>query len=178
MANHRPPRWVKTPAQIALERREIAKRYAAGGTKTVRGAWFAAIRLAELTRWLEHTFGAGVELEPEDKRSETIIRVFVHHLIVLKDGPRRASDWMRLYCPWLALRSRETLISEASHCTIHFKARTLGWKLKLTDDLRVALAITTISPIDVSDDELQARRKAKRAALMRAARAARKPPPA
>lgn len=173
MAN-RPPRWIKTPAQIALDRSEIAKRYAAKGKRTVRGAWFAAIRLKELTRWLDHVNGAGIELDPDERNSETIVRVFVHHLIVLKDGARRASDWMALYAPSLSLRSREMLISEASHCAIYWTADKLAWKLGIRDALRTELKLTTIGAIDCNKDQRKARDRKRRAEAERARRAAAK----
>lgn len=173
MAN-RPPRWIKTPAQIALDRSEIAKRYTAKGKRSVRGAWLAAIRMAELTRWLDHVNGAGAELDPNDKRSETIIRVFVHHLMVLREGSRRASSWMKVYCPWLSLRSQEMLISEASHCTIHWTADRIAWKLGIRDALRTELKLTTIGAIDFSKEQRKARDRARRAEAEKARRAARK----
>jgi hypothetical protein len=173
MAN-RPPRWIKTPAQIALDRRERARRYKARGKPTVRGAWLAAIRLAELTRWLDHINGAGVELDPHDRNSETIVRVFVHHFVGLKDGSRRAADWMATYCPWFTLRSRESLITEACHCTIHWTADRLAWKLGVRDALRTELELTTIGAIDVTKAQRAQRRKAMQAAAQRALRAKRK----
>jgi hypothetical protein len=168
------PRWIKTPAQIQLERREIAKRYRKRGKPSLRGAWLAAIRIAELTRWLDLTNGAGTELDPDDKASETIIRVFVHHLVVLKDGTRRASDWLMLYAPWLTLRSREALISEAAHCTIHWTADRLAWKIGLRDELRTELKITTIGAIDCSKEQRRARDRVRRAQAEKDRRAARK----
>jgi hypothetical protein len=169
------PRWTKTAAQIALTRSEIAKRYAARGkTPTVRGAWLASIRLAELTRWLHHVHGAGIELDQDDPSSEQITRIFVHHLIVLKDGSRRAAEWMATYCPWFTLRSREALITEATHCTIHWTADRLAWKIGLKDALRTELKITTIGAIDMSKEQRKARDKARRAEAEKARRVARK----
>lgn len=168
------PRWIKTQAQVQLERREIAKRYRKRGKPSLRGAWLAAIRIAELTRWLDLTNGAGTELDPDDKASETIIRVFVHHLVVLKDGTRRASDWLMLYAPWLTLRSREALISEAAHCTIHWTADRLAWKLGIRDAIRTELEFTTIGAIDCSKEQRAKRRKAMQAAAQRTLRAKRK----
>lgn len=168
------PKWIKTQAQIDLDRREIGKRYSKRGKQSLRGAWFAAIRLAELTRWLDHVNGAGAELDPDDSRSETIIRVFVHHLVVLRDGSRRAAAWMETYSPWLSLRSREALISEASHCTIHWCADKLAWKLGIRDATRTELMFTSIGAIDCNKEQRKARDRARRAQAERNRRAARK----
>ncbi len=133
----------------------------------------AAIRLAELSRWLDDTHGAGTELEP-DSHSETIARIFVHHLVILADGRRRAAEWMAIYCPWISIRSREAMISEANHCPIKWTADKLAWKISLKDAKRTELKITTIGAIDVSKEQRAARRKAQQAELQRALRAKRK----
>lgn len=132
----------------------------------------AAIRLAELTRWLDAVHGPG-QIEPGEQ-GELITRIFVHHLIGLPHGARRAADWMASRVPWIALRSREALITEAGYCPIKWKARTLGWKLRLTAEQRASLKITTIAPIDMTDGDMLAARKARQAASQRALRAARR----
>lgn len=133
----------------------------------------AAIRIAELMRWLEDTFGAGVELEPS-AQAETIIRIFAHHFLCLPSGPRRLSDWYRTYCPWLALRDREYLISEATHCPLKWSADKLAWKLRLTDEQRGRLKITTIGAIDCNKDQRKERDRKRRAEREKARRAAKR----
>lgn len=133
----------------------------------------AAIRIAELSRWLGDQIGSGVELEPS-QWSEGIARIFVHHFVVIADGNRRASEWLHDYCPWITARDREAMISEANHCPLKYSADTLAWKLRLTDAKRSELKITTIGAIDVGKDQRAARRKRLRAELMRKLRADRK----
>lgn len=161
-----------SPELIAARKREIARRYAAKAKVGKRGRAMAAIRLAELTRWLDAVHGIG-ELEPNEQ-GELIARIFVHHLIGLPHGDRRAADWLMTRCTWIALRSREAMITEAGHCPIKWKARTLGWKLRLTAEQRAALKITTIAPVDMTDEAMAAARKARQAASQRALRAARR----
>ena len=143
-----------------------------------RSAAMAAIRLAELTRWMDDTFGAGVELEPST-RSEDIVRFFVHHFPPLRDGTRRAADWIQTYAPWIGRRDREAMISEAAQCQIFWSSDKLGWKVGLTEEQRSRLKITTIGAIGVTKEQRAANRKALQAKCMRELRAKRRgdPPP-
>jgi hypothetical protein len=133
----------------------------------------AAIRIAELTRWLDDACGAGAELE-RCKWSEEIAHIFVHHFVVLSDGNRRAAEWLATYCPWIERRDREYLITEANHCPLKWSADKLAWKIRLTDGKRSQLKITTIGAIDCGKGQRAARRKKRRAELMRNLRAKRK----
>lgn len=133
----------------------------------------AAIRIAELGRWLADANGEGVELEPS-QWSEGIARIFVHHFVVIADGNRRAAQWLDDYCPWISTPDREYMISEANHCPLKWSADKLAWKIGLKDEQRASLKITTIGAIDVSREQRAERRKAKQAELQRILRAKRK----
>lgn len=133
----------------------------------------AAIRIAELLRWLADLAGAGAELEPSNA-SEGIARILVHHFVVLADGNRRAAQWLATYCPWISIPDREYMITEANHCPLKWTADKLAWKIDLRDEQRTRLKITTIGAIDVSRDQRAVRRKANRAELMRRLRKQRK----
>ena len=153
MANHSP-----SPQRVAALKIEIAKRYKHQTKVGKRTRSMAAIRISELTKWLDHVVGAGAELEPTEW-SAGIARIFVHHLVTLSDGNRKAADWMATYCPWIDRRDREHMISEANHCPLKWSADKLAWKLRLTDAKRTELKITTIGAIDCSRDQRIARRK-------------------
>lgn len=127
-----------------------------------RSRAMAAIRLAELTRWLDDTFGAGVEL-PADEPSYLIVRIFAHHMGGLSDTPRRILSWIMVYAPWISPRDRERLVNEVTDCPIKWTADRLAWKLKLTDAKRTELKIKTIGAIDCNREQRELRRKAKRA---------------
>lgn len=136
----------------------------------------AAIRISELSKWLADTYGAGVELEPSTF-AEDIARIFVHHFAILADGSRRAAEWLTTYTPWITVRDREAMISEAASCQIKWKADTLGWKLGLTEEQRARLKITTIGARGVNKQmRIQRRNKAK-AERERARRAAKRTTP-
>lgn len=160
MVNRRP-----SPEQVAARKYEIAKRYkrnAAKAGQRNRSRGMAAIRLAELTRWLDDTYGQGVELEP-DHQGEALVRIFAHHFGGLADAPRRITSWISVYAPWLGLRSRERLIRECVECPIRWSADKLAWKLRLTEATRARLKIRTIGAIDCNREQRLARAKVRRA---------------
>ncbi len=126
----------------------------------------AAIRLAELTRWLHDTNGAGVELEPSEQSILTV-RIFAHHMGSLPDMPRRVTSWITTYAPWLSIASREVLIAEVAAKPLKWSADVLAWKLGLRDEQRGRLKIRTIGAIDCNREQRAERRKAKRAEHMR-----------
>lgn len=166
MVNRRPSLEV-----VNAKRHEIKRRYEHHRKVSRRSRAMAAIRIAELSRWLDDAYGAGTELDATDQ-SETIARIFVHHLVVLSDGNRRAAQWLATYAPWISLRSRETLISEANHCPIKWTADKLAWKIGMKDEQRSALKITTIGAIDCSRDQRKERDRKRRAERERQRRAA------
>lgn len=157
MVNQRP-----SPEQIAARKFEIAKRYNRKAKVGKRTRSMAAIRLAELTRWLDDTYGAGLELYAGE-RGYLIARIFAHHLGALPDAPRRITVWCSTYAPWISPRDLERLISEVLDCQIKWSADKLAWKLRLTDEQRTRLKIRTIGAMDCNREQREARRKAKRA---------------
>lgn len=162
-----------TPELVAAKRWEIKQRYERHAKVGRRSRGMAAFRLSELSRWLDDEFGAGVELEPCD-RSETIIRVFVHHLMSLAQGPRRTSAWFHRYAPWLSLRDQEYLISEATYCPLKWSADKLAWKLRIKDEQRSRLKLKTIGAIDCNKDQRKARDRKRRADREKARRDAKR----
>lgn len=160
-----------TPELIKARKWEIKRRYAHHAKVGKRTRSMAAIRLAELTRWLDDTHGRGVELDPSDE-SVLIARIFAHHMGTLPDMPRRVKAWIDRYSPWLDLASQERLIGEVAQCPIKWSADKLAWKLRLTDEQRTRLKIKTIGAIDCNKEQRAIRRNAAKAARERARRAA------
>lgn len=154
-----------SPEQIAARKYEIARRYKRKSAKAGlrnRSRGMAAIRLAELTRWLDDTYGQGVELEP-GAASYAVVRIFAHHLGGLADTPRRITRWCDTYAPWISPRDLERLIRECIECPIRWSADKLAWRLRMTEATRARLKIRTIGAIDCSRDQRRARAKARRA---------------
>lgn len=172
MVNRRP-----TPEQLAARKYEIARRYRRKAGKIAnRSRGMAAIRLAELTRWIDDRFGQGVELEPCDA-SYSLVRVVAHHIGALPDSPRRITRWTATYAPWISPRDLERLIREVAECSIKWSADKLAWRIRLDDATRARLKIRTIGAYDVTKEQRQDRRKARRAERD-AIRRPRKPKPA
>lgn len=130
----------------------------------------AALRLAELTRWLDDTHGAGVELEPSDE-SLRLLKLFAHHMAALPEMPRRVKAWIDRYTPWLTLASQEVLIAEVAECPLKWSADLLAWKIRLTDEQRTRLKIRTIGAIDCSAEQRKERRKRQHAERQKRLRA-------
>jgi hypothetical protein len=170
MVNRRP-----TPELIRARKWEIKRRYENHPKVGRRSRGMAAIRIAELMRWFDDEYGAGVEIEPND-RSELIVRIFAHHFMSLPQGPRRLSSWFDRYAPWLSLRDREYLISEATHCPLKWSADKLAWKIGLKDEQRAKLKITTIGAIDCNREQRKQRDRERRAQAERNRRAAKHTP--
>lgn len=168
MVNHRPD-----PHLVRAKQWEIKRRYEHHPKVGKRTRSMAALRLADLTRWLDDKYGQGVELEP-CQPSADIARIMVHHFVVLADGNRKAADWFNVYCPWIERRDRESMITEANHCPLKWSADKLAWKIVLRDEQRSRLKITTIGAIDCNLEQRAKRRKQRRAELMRNLRAARR----
>lgn len=153
-----------SPKRLAALKLEIALRYkrnAAESRKRNRSRGMAAIRLSELTRWLDDTYGAGVELEATD-HSYMLVRIMAHHLGSLPDTPRRITAWTAAYAPWISPRDLERLITEVNDCPLKWSADKLAWKIRLTDAKRTELKIKTIGAIDCNREQRELRRKAKR----------------
>lgn len=162
-----------TPERIAAKRWEIKRRYEHHPKVSKRSRSMAAIRIAELQRWLGDVVGAGAELEAS-QWSEGVARIFVHHFVVLSDGNRRAAQWLATYCPWIETRDREYMITEANHCPLKWSADKLAWKIRLTDAKRTELKIKTIGAIDCNADQRKERRKRDHAARQKRLRATRR----
>lgn len=167
MANQRPPLWL-----VEAKKLEIRRRYAHKGKVGKRTRSMAAIRLSELTRWLDYTSGAGA-LKPSE-HSILIARIFAHHLGGLPDSARRIDAWLNHYAPWLDIPSRERLISQVNECQIKWSADKLAWKIGLTDQLRTNLKIRTIGAIDCTKEQRKERRKRQHAERQKRLRAAKR----
>lgn len=165
MVNRRP-----TPAIIAARQWEIKRRYSRKVAVGKRTRSMAAIRLADLTRWLDDAFGQGVELEPSEQ-SIVIARIFAHHMGGLPEAGRRIVSWLGDRAPWIKGADRERLISEVTQCPLKWSADKLAWKIRLTDATRSRLKITTIGAIDCSKEQRAERRKQRNAERNRTRRA-------
>jgi hypothetical protein len=166
--------WKRPTLEVIKARQwEIKRRYARqAGKVTKRGRSMAAIRLAELTRWLHDTHGAGVELEPGDGLK--IAEIFAHHMAALANAEQRIAEWIGFYAPSIPPLDRQHLIANAMGKPVHWSADKLGWKIKLSEEQRARLKIRTIGAMGISKEQRAERRKQRQAELQRALRAKRK----
>jgi hypothetical protein len=165
MINRRP-----TPELIAARRWEIKQRYERHSKVGKRTKSMAAIRLAELTRWLYDTHGEGVELKP-GLEAVRIAEIFAHHLAGLAKAEQRIRTWLSYYAPSIPPREQERLIANAMGKPIHWSADTLAWKIKLTDEQRTRLKIRTIGAMGISKEQRKERDRQRRAKAERDRRA-------
>lgn len=136
----------------------------------------AAIRLAELTRWLHDTYGSGVELEA-GRDALQIAEIFAHHMAALANAERRISQWLTFYAPSIPPLEQERLIGNATGKPIYWSADKLGWKIKLTDEQRSRLKIRTIGAIGITKEQRKQRDRQRRAEAERNRRAAKRSKP-
>lgn len=151
-----------SPEQVAIRKAEIAKRYARKASKSfnAKPRTRAALRLADMTRYLDDRFGK--MRIPESDEGLMLVRIMAHHMGHLKDSTRRISSWLLQCAPWLPISEQERLITEVCECPLRWTADKLGWKLKLTDATRSRLHITTIGAIDCNKEQRSARRSEKK----------------
>lgn len=168
MVNRRP-----TPDLVRARQWEIKRRYERHAKVGKRTRSMAAIRLAELTRWLHDTHGAGCELEP-GRDALMIAEIFAHHIAALANAERRIAQWLSFYAPSIPPLEQEYLIGNALGRPIHWSADKLGWKIKLTDEQRTRLKIRTIGAAGISKEQRAQRRNAAKAERERNRRAAKR----
>jgi hypothetical protein len=150
---------------------EIARRYAWHADehrKYPRGspALLCRIRLRELEALYKRRYGGRL---PFGDAGIEDLKIVAHHIAHMGgDALRHVIAWAAEWMPDLPRERAETLARAVLDDPVKFKAATLGWRLRLTEEERTALGITTIRPFGVTDKDMAERRKAK--ARERAAR--------
>src|SRR6266403_3434187 len=96
-----------SPAQIAIRKREIAKRYARKASRSFakKPRTMAALRMADLTKLFDHRFNK-MQL-PESDDAVMCARIMAHHIGALPDSARRISSWLMQCTPWLPMAEQE-----------------------------------------------------------------------
>lgn len=118
----------------------------------------AALRIRDIAQLYRSRYRGEL---PHDPVGLDAARIAVHHLACLSGDPRkRIGGWLRLWAPWLSLLEAEQLLVEAITKPLRWRADKLGWRLRVTEQERRALGITTIGAIDLPKAERIARRKA------------------
>jgi hypothetical protein len=146
-------------------RQYLGEKYHVGYTR------FAAIRLAELNRLIDHWYGGPLS---NDKDGRRLVEIVAMHFAALKRPGDRLHEWARDHAPWLTVAKMDTLIAKAVNRPIRWKADTLALAIRLTMADRTACRVTTIGAMDCSQAERLALRKAKNREAQRARRQARR----
>jgi hypothetical protein len=132
-----------------------AKRCHAG--KATGGNPVTRVRLRELERIFRLRYG---RILPDDDAGRDDLILAAHHIAQMRgEIVKHIVCWASLWAPWMAQEEAKALAEEIAAAPRKFKATTLGCRLRLTDVERTALRITTIRAVDVSADEMGARRK-------------------
>lgn len=151
----------ETPKQQALHR-EIARRYSWDDRdKTDRRRPNAQLnrRMRELELLFEDRWGPTL---PDDDSGRDDLLVAAHHLAQSFGDPHQhIPAWVRNRAPWLSDTECTTFIEQVVGKPRKFGAKALGRKMRLTQEERQRLRITTIRAFDVSDDDMKANRAAR-----------------
>jgi hypothetical protein len=144
---------------------EVARRYAwhsaQCGRKCPRGspALICRVRLRELERLYQRRYGAVL---PYDDAGLDDLTIAAHHIAHMgSDAVGHIVAWARARMPEMPLRQAQALAEGVAANPRRFKAATLAWRLRLTNEERSTLNIATIRAVDVTDAEMAECRKRK-----------------
>lgn len=129
------------------------------------------LRLRDLNILLTARYG---EELPNDDAGRDDARIVCHHLAQYADGnpARRIASWVRLRAPWMTVGELEALTVECLTKPQRWRADKLAWRLRLTEQDRVILRITTIGAIDCGKAQRTRRRQQQARAAKEAKRRA------
>jgi hypothetical protein len=152
---------------------EIARRYAwdnykkryglssPGRRQTGKDKLITMIRLRELERLYSRRHGG---ILPNNVTGSSQATIAAHHIAYLGGDMRKhIASWMSVWAPWMGRDEVTALTTAVEARPLKFKADTLGWRLRLSNEERYELKITTIGATDVNKDQRSRFRKTKRA---------------
>ncbi len=146
-----------SPERLKALKADIARRYR---TRQRYKASLAALRIRDLQRIMLARYRS--HPIADDKPGRDLITIMAHHLAALPADPRRTiTSFLADHAPWFTIAEQQALILETISKPQRWRADTLAWRLRLIDEDRTALRITTIGAIDVSK-AMRATRRRKR----------------
>lgn len=129
-----------------------------------------ALRIADLNRLFRARYGDQL---PNDDAGRDDLALMAHHLVALPGNPAdRIRQWALLRAPWIPAGELEAVIADAMRRPRRWSADRLAWRLRLIEDDRRALHITTIGAVDAGKASRAAARRARQRARKEAARRA------
>lgn len=147
----------ETPKQQALHR-EIARRYSWDDRdKPDRRRPNAQLnrRMRELELLFDDRWGPTL---PDDDSGRDDFFVAAHQLAQFGDPQQHIPAWARNRAPWLSDTECAASVERVIRKPRKWGAKALGRKMRLTQEERKRLRITTIRAFDVSDDDMRANR--------------------
>jgi hypothetical protein len=144
-------------ASASARRADIALRYGAATRERKREpVSIAALRIAELRRLFTARYG---RLLPDDDAGRDDAFIMASHLAKRPEAERRIPAWLSLWAPWLTAEEVADLTTGTISKLLRWRADKLAWRLRLTEDERRRLRITTIGAIDLTKAQRLARRR-------------------
>lgn len=141
-------------SHTAAKHAEIKRRYRRKGKTS---ASFASLRVRDLNRLFHARYGHEL---PDDDAGKDDVLLMAHHLASLTGDPRhRITGWIREHASWLSVKDHEAILTAAIIKPQRWKADKLAWRLRLTEQDRATLGITTIGAVDFSKAQRTKRRK-------------------
>ena len=118
------------------------------------------IRLRELEALYGARYGGTL---PYDDAGIDDLKIAAHHIGHMGgDAIGHIVAWADMWMPDLPRERAKAIARDIVDDPVKFKAATLAWRLRLTEQERTTLGIKTIRPFGVSDADMKERRKAKR----------------
>jgi hypothetical protein len=157
-----------SPEQIAARHREIARHYARKHPPFDKGRLIEGCRRNEIEDLIQHRYGA----LPDTHDRGDLLRYWAWHNLRSQHAAEDLIALGRRLGVKLPAHEVERTIRYVNRNPRRFTARRLGTLLKLTEDERTILSITTIRADGVTDEDMAHTRRALAAERMRKRRCA------
>lgn len=158
----------ETPAQRA-DHLEIARRYAWSDDDRANVHRIPKIRLRELERLFAWRWGPTL---PDDDCGRECLAVALDQIVQFGNPFKHIHAWVALWAPWLTSDELVILINNAINRRKRWRAGLLGREVRLTEEERMTLRITTFRPYNVTKAGLAKRARSRKRATDTARRRA------
>jgi hypothetical protein len=122
------------------------------------------LRLGDLKRLLRWRYGP---ILPDDDAGRDDLRLLLLTISMGQGDWTKLKNTIEVWAPWMDADEALQVIDEINRTPDYLrkpKARSLGEKLRLLNHERQALGIRTIAPVDMTDEQMEEQRKAKKRA--------------
>jgi hypothetical protein len=119
----------------------------------------AVLRIKEIGYLINHRFRHHGYVLPRSSVGRDIAFAMACHIARRPDAEHRLERWLGLWCPWMTRDEAGSFVSRTIAKPHRLTADKLGALLRLTEEERQGLGITTIGSIEVSKEERARRRR-------------------